>query len=172
VRGGSKAVHTWDIPDVFGETTSTEKLTLKTILYLRRRLRKRNWGDADPISIKDLENSMNMNVEELVASLKSKNYIREVGDMLDLKNTFNGKYRRLHWDEPASTVDTRFGSPRLFLHPDEDRAYTVREAARLQGFPDSFIFYGPIHAQYKMIGNAVPPPLGEYISEVIKNLYE
>lgn len=68
-------------------------------------------------------------------------------------------YGRLHEASPAYTISAGFGNVTsgCFTHPREDRALTVREGARLQGFQDSFEFTGPRGAQYKQVGNAVPP---------------
>jgi DNA (cytosine-5)-methyltransferase 1 len=70
----------------------------------------------------------------------------------------------------ARTVDTRFGDHRLFLHPIENRGFTVREAARIQGFRDDFVFSGTLAQQYRMIGNAVPPPVGRSVAELVRHL--
>jgi DNA (cytosine-5)-methyltransferase 1 len=101
-------------------------------------------------------------------ALVTKGYVRRLGNAYDLTHTFNGKFRRLLWGQPAPTVDTRFGDPWYFLHPDENRAFTVREAARVQGFPDWFIFHGPERSQYRLIGNAVPPPLAALLGTFIR----
>lgn len=170
VRAGDRAVHTWDIPEVYGKTTKGEREILEAILRIRRKERIRSWGDADPVSLESLKNYLGFDPGTLIKKLRDKGFIRDKGEKIDLTNTFNGKYRRLSWEEQSLTVDTRFGTPTLFLHPSEDRAYTVREAARLQGFPDEFIFEGPLKAQYEMVGNAVPPPLGVYISSLIVSL--
>lgn len=170
VRAGDRAVHTWDIPEVYGKTTKGEREILEAILRIRRKERIRSWGDADPVSLESLKNYLGFDPGTLIKKLRDKGFIRDKGEKIDLTNTFNGKYRRLSWEEQSLTVDTRFGTPTLFLHPSEDRAYTVREAARLQGFPDEFIFEGPLKAQYEMVGNAVPPPLGVYISSLIVGL--
>jgi len=168
VRNGERSVHTWDIPKVFGETTEKEREVLEALLRIRRKVRVRDWGDSDPVSLDCLKNFLGYSPNLQIRSLKKKNFLRDKADgKIDLTNTFNGKFRRLSWEEQSLTVDTRFGSPILFLHPTENRAYTVREAARLQGFPDSFIFDGPLKNQYEMVGNAVPPPLGMYIAELI-----
>jgi len=50
----------------------------------------------------------------------------------------------------------------------EHRGFTVREAARIQGFPDDYVFTGPAHDQYRMIGNAVPPPVAKTLASLIR----
>jgi DNA (cytosine-5)-methyltransferase 1 len=170
VRGGPNSIHTWDIPEVFGVTTSKEKTVLITLMYLRRRLRIRQGGDADPVSLRILKNLFGTNTEALLDSLGHKGYIRRIGERYDLTHTFNGKFRRMRWDRPSLTVDTRFGEPRYFLHPKEHRGFSIREAARIQGFPDSFRFCGSERAQYRLIGNAVPPPVGTVMAEFVRRV--
>jgi len=169
VRGGCRSVHTWDIPEVFGSVTTKEKKLLLLLMRLRRQIRTRNVGDADPVSPRILEKEFKAPIKALVKSLLRKGYIREIEEKyIDLANTFNGKFRRLSWDGFSPTVDTRFGSPRYFLHPEEHRGFTPREAARIQGFSDDFVFEGSKDQQFEMIGNAVPPPMAEAIAEIIR----
>lgn len=76
-------------------------------------------------------------------------------------------YGRMKWDAPASTLTTRcvsYSNGR-FGHPEQDRAISVREAARLQTFPDNFIFSGSLNSCARQVGNAVPPLMAERISE-------
>ena len=70
-------------------------------------------------------------------------------------------YGRLAWNLPSGTITARFDSftRGRFGHPVEDRSITLREGARLQGFPDKFVFLGNREEGARMIGNAVPPPL-------------
>lgn len=77
-------------------------------------------------------------------------------------------YGRLRWDDVANTITSGCTNPSRgrFVHPEQNRALTPREAAKLQGFPDDFIFYGGLIAQ--QIGNAVPPPLARAIAESLK----
>ena len=73
---------------------------------------------------------------------------------------------RLWWDRPCFTIRTEFYKPEKgrYLHPSEDRPITHREAARLQTFPDAFIFEGTKIEIARQIGNAVPPLLGKAIA--------
>lgn len=70
-------------------------------------------------------------------------------------------YGRLEWNKPAPTLTTGFADPTKgrYLHPSRDRTITPREAARLQGFPDDYVFMGARTQQARQIGNAVPVPL-------------
>ena len=81
------------------------------------------------------------------------------------------RYGRLSWTGLASTIltkcDPHWGA---YFHPEQNRTITVREAARLQSFPDWFDFKGSRTDQYTQVGNAVPPLLGKAIAEVIKCL--
>lgn len=167
VRGGENSVHTWHIPEVFGHIENNEKQILETLLQVRRQKRRRNIGDADPVSIRDLSDALGFSPNNLLPKLIKNGYVRKIGKYYDLTNAFNGKFRRLQWDEPAPTVDTRFGQPRYFLHPDENRGFSVREAARIQGFPDDFCFAGAESVAYRLIGNAVPPPMAKSIAKFI-----
>ncbi len=70
---------------------------------------------------------------------------------------------RLH---PRRLAPTIHGKSR-FIHPYEDRLLTVREQARLMGFPDTHVFYGGVDRQFDQVGEAVPPPLAERIARFI-----
>ncbi|PTB97336.1 hypothetical protein C9994_03375 [Marivirga lumbricoides] len=170
VRGGKRAVATWQIPEVFGEVNNDEESILVSLRNLRRRNRLREFGDADPVDLEVLINEHGKGVVCHLENLIQKGYVRyKELNRYDLTRTFNGKYRRLSMAEPCITVDTRFGNPIYFLHPEENRGFTVREAARIQGFPDDFIFNGSLVEMYRMIGNAVPPPLSKIVADIVKN---
>ncbi|MDE3042872.1 MAG: DNA (cytosine-5-)-methyltransferase [Nitrospirota bacterium] len=85
---------------------------------------------------------------------------------------YNTTYKRQVWTEPASTVQTTFGmiSGCRNVHPIATRSLTIREAARIQSFPDSYKFSGSLGAIRTGIGNAVPPLLAYQIACHIKNL--
>ena len=80
-----------------------------------------------------------------------------------------GILRRLSMDEPSLTVLTSPSQKQTErCHPTETRPMTVRENARIQGFPDDWQFCGSVMSQYKQIGNAVPVPMAEHVA---KNIY-
>lgn len=78
------------------------------------------------------------------------------------------RYGRLRWDGLACTIltkcDMHWGA---YIHPEEDRSLTVREAARFQSFPDDFLFAGSRTEQYRQVGNAVPPMLAAAVARAV-----
>lgn len=85
-----------------------------------------------------------------------------------INSVHSGSYGRLSWDDVAPTVTTRFDTPTggRFIHPVEHRTITPREAARIQSFPDDFVFVGTKTVICKQIGNAVPPKMSYFWSHV------
>ena len=76
--------------------------------------------------------------------------------------------RRLDGDLPSKAITS--GAPSEFIHPVEDRSLTLRECARLQTFPDDFIFEGTLSQKSLLIGNAIPPRLGEVLGQHIHDV--
>ena len=87
----------------------------------------------------------------------------------DPSRTQNSIYRRLEYDKPSPTVTNVRKS--MWIHPILNRAISIREAARLQSFPDSFIFEGNKDRQYQQIGNAVPPLFAEKIADHVVDIF-
>ncbi len=83
-------------------------------------------------------------------------------------------YGRLEWDGQCPTITAGFDSftRGRYGHPEQHRSLTLREGARLQGFPDSFRFYGTRYDVRLQIGNAVPPPLGKAVGMAVKKVLE
>lgn len=88
---------------------------------------------------------------------------------------FKDKYRKLKRGEPSWTIEAHIGKdtyryiyPSIIGEPEPPRTISVREAARLQSFPDSFRFLGPFTKQFYQVGNAVPPLLAKAIAEHFK----
>ncbi len=91
------------------------------------------------------------------------------------KRLFNNSYVVQHFDKPSKTIIAHlYKDGNQFIHPDytQERTLTPREAARLQSFPDDFIFPCSKTQQYKQIGNAVPPLLARHIASVLKKYLE
>jgi DNA (cytosine-5)-methyltransferase 1 len=106
-------------------------------------------------------------LQRKVPELTPSCWIRKVSGGTDL-------FGRLWWDRPAFTIRTEFYKPEKgrYLHPMEHRPITHREAARFQGFPDTFRFLGTKVEIAKQIGNAVPPPLAARIADCVYALLE
>ena len=101
------------------------------------------------------------NFHALDESLKTNTYT-------DAARTQNTIYLRLNYDEPSGTVVNVRKS--MWIHPTLDRAISVREAARLQTFPDSFVFCGSKDKQYQQVGNAVPPIMAKSIAKKLAKI--
>lgn len=83
--------------------------------------------------------------------------------------SFDDKWKRLPTDKPSWTVVSHLQKDGyMYIHPTQDRTISVREAARLQSFPDTFIFEGSRSSQFKQIGNAVPPLLALALARQVK----
>jgi len=89
----------------------------------------------------------------------------ELPEKIRRKN-FGNTYKRLHRDRPSLTLVP--GNNAFPVHPVEDRSLTPREAARLQTFPDWFVFSGNRSAQCRLVGNAVPPLLAQCLGEELR----
>ena len=81
---------------------------------------------------------------------------------------FDDKYKRLDWSSFSRSITAHIAKDGYwYIHPDQHRTLTVREAARIQTFPDTFRFAGSRSHQFHQIGNAVPPILGEVVGAAI-----
>lgn len=112
------------------------------------------------------EEGMNrFDLQRIAPELTPQCWIRKKSGGTDL-------FGRLWWDRPSVTIRTEFFKPEKgrYLHPKQHRPITHREAARIQSFPDSFVFYGSKIEIARQIGNAVPPLLAQKIAEAVASL--
>ena len=120
-----------------------------------------------------IQNIVSKNKDYVVARYKhirqGKNW-QDIPDELmqnytNTKNMHSGIYRRLDPNKPSVVIANYRKS--MLIHPHEDRGLSLREAARLQSFPDHIIFEGPLSYKQQQIGNAVPPLLAKAIFDQI-----
>jgi DNA (cytosine-5)-methyltransferase 1 len=134
-----------------------------------------------------IERFSHIRLDNSLDKLSIEHQPRKRGSSLEISGKiYSQNHRRLSPDKPSKTITASFYSS--FIHPYQNRNLTVREAARLQTFPDSFIFYGlrtrlshkllakkGIHSemhldQFNQVGNAVPPKMAELLAvQLIKS---
>jgi len=86
----------------------------------------------------------------------------------DLSKCHEWIYLRLFWDKPSVVISNY--RKNMLIHPEQDRGLSVREAARLQSFPDNYIFCGPLGFQQQQVANAVPPLLAKSLGTMIRTV--
>jgi DNA (cytosine-5)-methyltransferase 1 len=126
----------------------------------------RNHNDEDIMRYHEMSKNR-WNFQDLIVKRPDLNHTKQ--------RVFNNSYVVQFWDLPAKTIIAHlYKDGNQFIHPDNNqkRTLTPREAARLQSFPDNFIFEGSKTQQYKQIGNAVPPLMAEAIAKSIKKVLE
>lgn len=158
-----------DLPSLkSGEGVDTSEYTTEAKTQYQKEMRKNSTKLMNHVSTKHSS-----------VALERLKYIGLNGGKDDLpdhhrtKSIHSGTWTRLKPDGYARTITTRFDTPSSgqFTLPFQDRCITVREAARLQSFPDDFIFYGTKTNQMLQVGNAVPPKLAQALAKAIKENY-
>lgn len=178
VRFADTSVYTWQIPEVFGDVDEIDVIILETIGKNRRHKKYGNIPNGNPLPeniIKELSGLKG--IKRRVNRLVKLGYLKVMREGYDLKGAMfcSGLYKRPKWDEPSPTVLTNYHNPRYFIHPERNTTFSLRECARLQGFPDSFNFSTNSNDKkqlinaYRLVGNAVPPPLAFAMASSIKN---
>ncbi|HEM3581307.1 TPA: DNA cytosine methyltransferase [Streptococcus suis] len=92
---------------------------------------------------------------------------------LFLTSGYSNTYGRLWWDRPSTTITNNLSTPSSLrcIHPSQNRALTAREGARIQSFPDDYVFIGGFEAVNTQIGNAVPPILSIHLANRIADFF-
>ena len=180
VRFAPTSVFTWDIPEVFGKVTKPQIEVLETIGKNRRHKKYGSIPNGNPLAQDIIEGLSGLpDLTKDLARLVEKGYLKEQDGKYDLKGAMfcSGLFKRPDWEQPSPTILTNFYNPRYFLHPTEDRPFSLRECARLQGFPDSFMFTDSESEQklkdgYRLVGNAVPPALAKLFGRSVTKLLD
>ena len=104
---------------------------------------------------------------KLMQTLKDGQSKDDLPEDIRPKSGYGNTYAKLWWDRPSTTITRNFACPSSSrcIHPRDSRAMSIREGARLQGFPDDYIFYGSDGMKRLEIGNAVPPLLSVAIAK-------
>ena len=115
----------------------------------------------------------NQNLVKLMESLPDGGTPNDLPEELRPKSGFANTYCRLWWNRPSTTITRNLSTPSSSrcIHPKAPRPLTTREGARIQCFPDNYIFYGSRSDKNLQIGNAVSPFLSSALKEAIKLLF-
>ena len=100
-------------------------------------------------------------------------HLQHIGTKHKVKITGYMGNRKLEWTDVSPTITGRgggTGGPVINIHPNLERRMTVREYARIQTFPDNFLFTGSVTSMYRQIGNAVPPEFSKKITSIVMNI--
>lgn len=173
------------IASLYGEVRTDNIRTPKghkTVKEAIGHLRPIASGDVDPIDSLHFSSSLSeINLKRIRASKPGgtwRDWPKELVAKCHTKDTgksYPSVYGRMEWDKPSPTITTQyygFGNGR-FGHPEQDRGLSIREGAILQSFPEDYKFVPDgvslnTRGLGTLIGNAVPPKLGEYIGNVIR----
>ena len=137
-----------------------KKITNKNLKYLRHHVARKH-NEMDMARYKNMAKNK-WSFKELLENMPELSH--------EKRRVFGNSYTVQFWDKPSRTIIAHlYKDGNQFIHPDasQQRTLTPREAARLQSFPDDFIFEGSRTEAYKQIGNAVPPLMAEAIAEGI-----
>ena len=136
-----------------------------------RRMRKGLAGPEQSMIRDHITRFVREDDAEIFAGMRPGQTYRDVPERLRRyrSDIFNDKYNRLTWDGLSRTITAHIAKDGYwYIHPSQDRTISVREAARVQTFPDSFRFAGFPSNRYQQIGNAVPPLLAEEVGRSLR----
>lgn len=158
-----------DLPSLQGGTGSRELAYVPpgSTTDFQKRMRQ----GAEPNVIHDhMTRAVRVDDLEIFQLMDSRTLYSQIPERLRRYSavTFDDKYKRLDWDDVSRTITAHIAKDGYwYIHPEEHRTLTVREAARLQTFPDSFRFSGTRSDAFRQIGNAVPPRLAAVAAGIL-----
>jgi DNA (cytosine-5)-methyltransferase 1 len=117
-------------------------------------------------------NSRDLEIYELLREGENYEQLHKRIDRKDLRpysmESFNTKYRKISGNDPCYTIVSHLSrDANSYVHPDDNRGITVREATRIQSFPDDYIFLEKGYKQFILVGDAVPPILARVIGDAM-----
>ncbi len=153
-----------DLPSLDNNDDPTKYISEPTSNY-QKEMRKHSTGVYNHEQTFHTEET-----KKLISYVPQGGSIKDLPDKLKGNRKYSSLLRRMNSKSQSNTIDT---GHRTYFHYQENRILSVREAARIQSFPDDYIFSGSKVNQYKQVGNAVPPLLAEQVAKAIaKYLYE
>ena len=150
-----------DLPKAVNHKNLIEYKTKATNDF-QRRMRKNSKGLLNH----EITNHTQKTIE-IISQVPDGGGIKDLPEELYKIRNYNNAFRRMNSKLPSNTIDC---GHRNYFHYEENRVPTVRESARIQSFPDTYVFRGSKTSQYTQVGNAVPPLLSEIIASEIKKL--
>jgi DNA (cytosine-5)-methyltransferase 1 len=178
VRFSDTSIYTWNIPEVFGQVDGDDIVILEIIGKNRRHKKYGDIPNGNPLSEETIKSlGGGGEIKKRLNRLVKQGYLKEKNGGYDLKGAMfcSGLFKRLKWNASSQTILTNFHNPRYFIHPSRNTPFSLRECARLQGFPDEFIFtetndVKELETGYRLVGNAVAPPLARSFAASIRKL--
>ena len=160
-----------DLPSLEAGQSRSDYLGKATCSY-QRRMRE---GAGRELHNHYAPNLSKQNLERLAALSAGQDWrdlpveLLPEGMKLAKRKDHTRRYSRMTWDGIPRSIITRFRDPKSgeYTHPDQHRTISIREAARIQSFPDRFVFEGSHSEQYDQVGNAVPAILAEAIGREV-----
>lgn len=149
-----------DLPSL-DKCEDNTKYNLKPITDYQRYIR----GDCTELH-NHLQSNHTEAVKNAITLVPEGGSIKDIPEELRNGRNYHALLRKMDSSKPSLCIDT---GHRTYFHYSEKRVPSVRENARLQSFPDSFVFLGPKQEQYRQVGNAVPPLLAEKLSKAIED---
>ena len=159
----------------FSMPVMPENINIRTVRNAISKLPKLRAGETCSLDEMHVVPNHTRRILDLIASVPKDGGSRRDAnlDLLpkchDSVDGFRDVYGRLSWDKPAISITAKSSTPSCgrFLHPDQNRNISVREAALLQGFPPDYKFLGPLVQKYRQVGNAVSPIFSAVVAECL-----